>query len=206
MSRRSLSPKRSTPTEAALVISEQPGHQLVEEPQAFAGIRSLGNFGCGLCHKPGCPGTCPPQHRLPNEWYADIRHDLNPVADDNRIPKHIIYGQRHRTAPNRCRLCTARDSGEAAEGDPVCPHPNKGGAGHDWMAVVNPITDYFWKTIHQFWEKQVPVGTRLTATQLSILTSKLAGVFLENELRTFQYFGVQVKLAFDKPARVTTNF
>lgn len=74
------------------------------------------------------------------------------------------------------------------------------------MAVVNPITTYFWNTIHQFWETQVPAGTRLTATQLSILTSKLAGVFQENELHTFRYFGVQVKLAFDKPTRLPTNF
>jgi hypothetical protein len=111
----------------------------------------------------------------------------------------------------RCRFCSGRQPTGSAEedekhpGDPVCLNYNRGGAGHNWMGIANPITVVFHQVIDQFWLQECggdPSG-KLASFQLIAAKAKLDQHFVDLEDRFYGLCGLVVRLQFEKPPRRT---
>lgn len=111
----------------------------------------------------------------------------------------------------RCRFCSGRKPTGNAEdvdkypGDPVCPSYNRGGAGHNWMSVANPLTVVFHQVIDKFWLQECggdPLG-KLASFQLIAAKAKLDQRFVELQDRFYGMCGLVVRLQFEKPPKRT---
>ena len=105
----------------------------------------------------------------------------------------------------RCRFCTCRVQASPVAltyPDPVCPRPQRGGAGHRWTAVSSPITDYLRLTVKQFW-RQPSMGdlSRMPSPVLLRNKALLEELFHTERMQreTFRSFGTVIRLQYQLP-------
>lgn len=139
---------------------------------------------------------------------------------------NIVYGQPNTQnkdgtvveVPRRCRLCTGlvqrpKLPGQLTHPDPVCPHPNLGAVGHDWLSIENPASNFFRKVILKFWADEctnyVAANPRLAGTDVSVedlpmVKRNESKKRLDQQLRDsssilHDSLGVAIRVQFEKP-------
>ena len=134
---------------------------------------------------------------------------------------HLVYGPAPYNADMRCTYCGALLQALTPPppyADPVCRTPGKGGAGHDWLSVENPISNYFRSAIRSFWKAECAAyalehpetvaqsGAELKpqdlpVVQLHSLKNKLVAVLRLKAGDLHDFAGFTVSLQFEKPPR-----
>jgi hypothetical protein len=139
-----------------------------------------------------------PPVRIPNFLYLT-----------RRFPPVVIFGPRSRDAAFRCRFCCGRVKPSPTVlpyADPVCANPNTGGAGHHWVFVANPITNFLRREVEGYWSEHCKGDPkRLNSSELRHHRSELNKLFVELEPLTFPQFGVFIRVQFEVPPKATAG-
>jgi hypothetical protein len=107
--------------------------------------------------------------------------------------------------------------GQGIHPDPLCPHPNLGAAGHDWLSIANPASNFFRKVILSFWAKECasyaaanprPDQREVRVEDLPMikrneLKRKLEQELVDNESLLHDSLGFTIHLRFEKPLPAT---
>lgn len=129
---------------------------------------------------------------------------------DERFPAFVVYGSRSRDAAFRCRFCCGRVNPSPtvlSYPDPVCANANIGGAGHHWVFVANPITNFLRRTVEEYWAEHCPGvdPKKLNSSELRHHRSELNKLFVDLEPLTFPQFGVFIRVQFEVPPKATAG-